>query len=678
MTGDRPSDSSGRRAARWTRAEAAKEGWLHGLPPDALAVLRSDPELRADKEIVLDLAYEQYCLQIAAGQVVSATEFADQFPTYRQSLLRLLAVHSFIQAHPSALKRPDVKWPAPGDTLAEFTIVRQLGRGGFAHVYLARETTAGNRAVVLKVSADGLGEADKLGPLSHPHVMRVLNARQIGPLAVLIMPFLGTATLEDVAAAKPTDRLSLEAICASPGAADDPVVAESFPSPFLATNRFDLAIASVGLGVADALAFLHSRDLAHQDLKPSNVLLTPSGFPFLLDFNLTTQAGPSPGSVGGTVPYMAPEQLAAFCSPGTPPTYNRSAADVYSLGVILYELLAGRHPFPSEGPTRKLGLPSQEVVAARQQPPTPVAALNPTVDPALAAVVMQCLAAEPTHRPTAAELAAQLRRLLTPPPPRTPRRVPWLAILGGVMALAVGLGLYFARSDSSPPSSPQIPQTPFERGLVLLDEGQVAFAGKEFQDAAQTTQDPQAYAFTAYCLALCGSSEAAILYSDMALERGSTDVAVLTNRAWCKMRLNQLPAALTDCNAALVLQPECVEARFLRAQVALAQFQKDSKQIPDRQALDDINFVRRNGPPSPEVSQIAAYLSVGRGGVADLDEAVAAVREAVRRGADPDRFRRNSFLTRAVGHREDFKAALERPTDPPPYLKAPGLLRPKQ
>lgn len=678
MIGNRPGDSSGRRTARWTRAEAAKAGWLHGVPPDAQAVLRSDPELRADKEIVLDLAYEQYCLQAAAGQMVSATEFAEQFPTYRQSLLRLLAVHSFLQAHPSALKRPDVQWPAPGDALAEFTIVRQLGRGGFAHVYLARETTAGNRAVVLKVSADGLGEADKLGPLSHPHVMRVLNARQIGPLAVLTMPFLGTATLEDVAAGKPTDRLSLEAICATPGAADDPVVAETFPSPFSASTRFDLAIAAIGVGVADALAFLHARDLAHQDLKPSNVLLTPSGFPFLLDFNLTTQAGPSHGSVGGTVPYMAPEQLAAFCSPGTPPTYNRSAADVYSLGVILYELLADRHPFRNEGPTHKLGLPSQEVVAARQQPPTPVTALNPTVDPVLAAVVMQCLAAEPTHRPTAADLAARLRRRLAPPPPRTPRRMPWLAILGGVTVLAIGLGVYFSLTDPAAPTSSPIPQTPFERGLILLNEDKVAFAGKEFLDAAQTTQDARAYAFTAYCLALCGSSEAAILYSDKALEHGSTDVAVLTNRAWCNLRLNRLAAALTDCNVALALQPECVEARSLRAQVALAQFLKDSKQIPGVQALDDINFVRQNGPPSSEVSQIAAYLSVGRGGVADLDEAVAAVREAVRRGADPDRFRHNSFLTRAIGHREDFKAALERPIDPPPYLKAPGLLRPKQ
>ncbi len=673
MPEDRPIES-GSRAARWTRAEAAKERWQQGSPPDALAALRADPELGADKQIVLDLAYEEYCLQEAAGRAVPVEEYAAQFPTHRQSLLRLLAVHSFLNAHPNALKLPDVKWPAPGDTLAEFAIVRPLGRGGFAHVYLARETTAGNRAVVLKVSADGLEEGNTLGPLVHPHVMRVLAARRIGDLSVLVMPFLGAATLEDVAQDRPADSDQLIAACAAAVEPGDPVVTESLPSPFTRRVQADRAVAALGLAVADALAFVHQNGLAHQDLKPSNVLLTPSGFPLLLDFNLTTRAEPSRGSVGGTVPYMAPEQLVAFCSPGTPATHDRAAADVYSLGVILYELLAGRHPFSasalSRGPSP---LPSREAVEARQKPPPPLRSLNPAIDPALAAVVAGCLSPNPMQRPTARAVAVQLRAILEPRPPR--RLARWLLIMALVTAAAGGLGAYFTR-DAAPAPPPITPQTPFERGLFFLKQNDTALAGSEFMTAAQADNDGRAYGYAAFCMADRRLHVEAVFCADKAIGLGFREAWVYSNRAFCLSHQNRPEAARGDCDTALSLQPECVEARYIRARLALDQLQLDAKQVPGPEAIADIEFVRRRGPGAPDASLTAAYLYVGRNAPGDTASAVTAVREAIERGENPERVRTDSRLITALGGLVEFQQALKAGAGPKRAAKTPGLIRP--
>lgn len=669
MTDDGSGDTSGRRAARWTRAEAVKHLWHQGTPPDALAILRADPDLCADKQIVLDLAYEEYCIQESAGHALPVEEFAAQFPTHRQSLLRLLAVHSFLNAHPAALKLPDVDWPLPGEALAEFAIVRQLGRGGFAHVYLARETTVANRAVVLKVSADGLEEANTLGPLAHPHIMRVLAARRIGDLSVLVMPFLGAATLEDIGSSKPTDSDQLMAACAAAIEPSDPAVLETLPSPFHKTVRFDLAIATLGSAVADALAFLHAVNLAHQDLKPSNVLLTPTGFPFLLDFNLTTHTSQSHSSVGGTVPYMAPEQLVAFCSPGISPTYDRAAADVYSLGVILYELLAGRHPFPGAGPSRNQAIPSRETVEARQLAPAPLASLNTSVSAAIATIVMACLSADPKFRPTARDVATRLHDVVEPRP-RT-RRLAWIAgiSLGTLMAAAIGFSLF----QADPPAAPD---TPFERGVRLLNEGQVALAGSEFLTAAKSDADGRAYAFAAFCFSDLGLFDEAIFWADKAIELGFNEASVFNNRAYCHWQRNQFAEAERDCDRAIDLQFDCVESRFTRARVSLAKYLLDKQPLPD-QAIKDITHVRLNGPPVFDVSLVAAQLYVARGDPLALTEAVAAVREAISRGGDPIRIKRTGRLVEALKNRADFQDALASPAGTPPAAKAPGLIRPR-
>src|SRR5262249_11483134 len=107
------------------------------------------------------------------------------------------------------------------------------------------------------------------------------------------------------------------------------------------------AVLALGGQLADGLAHAHRRGILHRDLKPANVLLTDEGRPLLLDFNLAEdtklRGSAERASIGGTLPYMAPEHMGAFRNAGGS---IDARCDLYGLGVILFELLTGRHPFP--------------------------------------------------------------------------------------------------------------------------------------------------------------------------------------------------------------------------------------------------------------------------------------------------------------------------------------------
>src|SRR5262249_31055135 len=109
------------------------------------------------------------------------------------------------------------------------------------------------------------------------------------------------------------------------------------------------AILQIGARLADGLAHAHARGIIHRDLKPANVLLSDDGQPMLLDFNLAADTKApcqrAAALVGGTLPYMAPEQLEALRD-GAGPRPADPRSDLYALGLILHELLTGVHPFP--------------------------------------------------------------------------------------------------------------------------------------------------------------------------------------------------------------------------------------------------------------------------------------------------------------------------------------------
>jgi tetratricopeptide (TPR) repeat protein len=201
--------------------------------------------------------------------------------------------------------------------------------------------------------------------------------------------------------------------------------------------------------LADGLAHAHARGILHRDLKPANVLLTDEGHPMLLDFNLAedTKAPPDAerAAIGGTLPYMAPEQMRAF--------RDRAGSvdarcDLYALGVILFELLTGKRPFPARSDFARPVL--EEMLIDRERGAPSARAHNPAVSPAVDAIVRKCLTHDPAGRYQRAEdLRTDIDRhlnnlpLLFAPNPSVRERVgkwarrhPRLASSGAVGALA--------------------------------------------------------------------------------------------------------------------------------------------------------------------------------------------------------------------------------------------------
>jgi eukaryotic-like serine/threonine-protein kinase len=187
---------------------------------------------------------------------------------------------------------------------------------------------------------------------------------------------------------------------------------------FLGESSFARASAWIAARLAEGLEHAHSRGLLHRDLKPSNILIAADGTPMLLDFNLAADdLEPTEGDramVGGTLPYMAPEHLDAFNPNGsTPPEAVDERSDIYALGLILFEMIAGEHPFPEPPPGRPLLDVLRVMTEERRGPAPSLRELNPDVPRGLDAIVRKCLDPDPARRHArAGDLAEDLRRFL--------------------------------------------------------------------------------------------------------------------------------------------------------------------------------------------------------------------------------------------------------------------------
>jgi tetratricopeptide (TPR) repeat protein len=298
---------------------------------------------------------------------------------------------------PPPARRP----PEVGQTIGEFQLVAELGRGAAGRVFLAVQPALADRPVVLKLTPAGGGEHLSLARLQHTHIVPLYSAHTFPAhgLDGLCLPYFGGATLAaalaDVkAAGRPVTGADLLAPLRAPAPAD---IAVPAPGPaWAALERAGYVDAAcwVGACLADALQYAHDRGLLHLDVKPSNVLLAGDGTPMLLDFHLARpplRAGdPPPPSLGGTPGYMAAEQAAAVEAVRWQQPIPRGVdarADVFALGLVLRDLLA--------------------------------AAPGVRVPAGVADVAARCTAADPADRyPTAAALAADLRRHLADQPLR--------------------------------------------------------------------------------------------------------------------------------------------------------------------------------------------------------------------------------------------------------------------
>jgi serine/threonine protein kinase/Tfp pilus assembly protein PilF len=385
--------------------------WQAGERPGAEEFLGRHPELRAHPEAAADLIYEELCLRQAHGEAVDAEAVLDRFPEWRGPLRLLLECHRLLEP-----PRQAARFPEAGEALGEFRLVAELGRGAQGRVFLARQPALAGRPVVLKLTPRTGREHLALARLQHTHVVPLLSAHEDAErgLRVLCMPYFGGATLgrilerlRDRPPAARTGRDLLRALDEAQRAAPVALPTRGPGRDNLTRASYADAVCAVGVCLAEALHYAHERGLLHLDVKPANVLLAADATPMLLDLHLAhepIQPGqPPPEWLGGTLSYMPREQQAALAavSAGRPvPAAVGARADVYSLGVVLYEALGGPHRY----------LPGVSPRLDR---------CNPAVSPGLADVIHRCLALEARDRyGGAADLAADLRRHLNHEPLR--------------------------------------------------------------------------------------------------------------------------------------------------------------------------------------------------------------------------------------------------------------------
>ena len=382
-------------------------------------------ELASDGQVPYDLVLEEYQVRRQLGDEVPVEQYLKRFPEHATQLGRLLAD---ADRAPTTMVTVEVKADEldAGQQIDDFDLLIAIGRGAFAKVFLARQRSM-QRLVAVKVSADRGNEPQTMAQLDHPHIVRVFDQRLIAGrnLRLLYMQYVAGGTLQAVIqqarkcpAGERTGALLFAAMDESLAARGESAATDSPLRMALAERSWPEVVCWLGARLASALDYAHRRGVLHRDLKPANVLVSADGSPKLADFNISFCSkieGATPAAYfGGSLPYMSPEQLEAFN-----PLHDRSASDIdersdlYSLGVVLWELLAAERPFKDPPVRSGWNRALEEMVVRRRAPLT--AQLPKNLPAGLAESLARCLAAEPNDRfQTAGQLARQMELCLRP------------------------------------------------------------------------------------------------------------------------------------------------------------------------------------------------------------------------------------------------------------------------
>src|SRR6516225_712004 len=311
-----------------------------------------------------------------------------------------------------AASAPDPCTPASaGARFGRYEVIAPIGRGGMGEVWAARDTEL-DRAVAIKFlfAKPGFGrlperlthEARAASALNHPNIVTVYEViwHEDTPLIVMEM-----------------------------------VEGQALGSAGGTPQRLEQVIQLV-LQTARALAAAHSHGIIHCDIKPENILVRSDGYVKVLDFGLARQIGRDSTAAGiaGTPRYMSPEQARGeLISP---------ASDIFSLGLVLYELVTGKYAYPGHSPFLQ-AMPTSEPLAP--------SSINPRVPANLDSLILAMLASKPDARPSAAEVAERLSQTFVKSRQLHHRRI-WQAALVGTVLLACVLwtvnSALFSRSDT--------------------------------------------------------------------------------------------------------------------------------------------------------------------------------------------------------------------------------------
>jgi serine/threonine protein kinase len=270
---------------------------------------------------------------------------------------------------------------AAGRRIGKYVVKRELGRGGMGAVYVAEQPSLGREVAIKELSpaaaADPsalerfLQEAQVMARTSHPNIVQVHDLEQVGGANYLVLEYVKGRSLRECQHSTP---LSL---------------AQSF---------------ALMKGLLEALDYAHRHNVVHRDVKPENVLVSDEGDVKVADFGvarLTDEPGPSTatktGTTVGTPQYMSPEQVSSSKVDGR--------SDLYSAGIVLYELVCGRPPFTAAAADGPFTLMAKHA----QAPPPPPTLHRPGLDPELERVMLKSLSKKPDDRyQTGADFAREL------------------------------------------------------------------------------------------------------------------------------------------------------------------------------------------------------------------------------------------------------------------------------
>jgi len=350
-------------------------------------------------------------LQSALGCLRALDELAVDLDQSRTDLLRV--------ATPSELLPRRSNGPA-ARKFGDYELLAEVGRGGMGIVYRARQQSLARDVAVKMILASHLAapdhvrrfqaEARAAAGVRHPNIVSVYEAGELDGQHYFVMDFVEGESLSERlmrGALEPTEAARLVAT------------------------------------IARAVDHLHRNGVVHRDLKPSNILLDQQGRPYVNDFGLAKALGSESdltktGIIAGTPAYMAPEQARGQSATVGP------RCDIYSLGVILYEVLTGRPPFRESNPL-------DTILMVLERQPTPPRVLNAQVPRELEWITLKCLEKSPEKRyATAGELADDLERVLrgqapqARPPSTLERAWRWMRREPALMSHLGVMGCFYA------------------------------------------------------------------------------------------------------------------------------------------------------------------------------------------------------------------------------------------
>ncbi len=396
-----------------------------GERPRCAEYLRRFPVLTSSGDRVISIVYEEFCLLEEGGESPDSREFCEAYAPWGDSLRSQLAYHREL-SQAAGSPTPSVKFPKPGERFGAYQLRSILGKGGAAQVYLATDDDLGGRRVALKVSASVGSEPSILANLDHQNIVPVLSVTESVETGLrgLCMPYRPGMTLDDLIrrvgrGIPPRKAKAIRDLLVPPDDPGDSRLESDRPgwAGFPAKGTFHEAVAWIGLALANAVSYLHAHGVRHRDIKPANVLLAYREGPQLLDFHLAhCPNAPQHAHAalkGGTLPYMAPEQLQAFVDPSLwDGDQVGTTADIYSLGLVLRELVTGQGPDLPDA-NLSIGRAIRAFHDRRIGEAVEVRRINPSIPPALESIIAKCLASRPSDRyETGMDLAGDLRNFL--------------------------------------------------------------------------------------------------------------------------------------------------------------------------------------------------------------------------------------------------------------------------